>query len=116
MSYLSKDVREGLDAARTARLKTRSRLRVRAGELEFVVLRHWATGFALAAEDAPKLPGRVDLYDGPRHLCQALILASTEEGGERVFEFKYATPVTATAPPADFARDPDAPAGLLPPA
>jgi len=116
MSYLPKDVHDGLEAARTARRKTRSRLRVRAGGHEFVILRHWANGFALAAEDAPRLPGRVDLYDGSRHLCQALILASTEEGGERVFEFKYATPVTDIAPAADFARDPDAPAGLLPPA
>ena len=116
MSFLPKDVRDGLDAARIARLKARSRMRVRAGGHEFFVLRHWQTGFALAAADAASLPGRVDLYDGARHLCQALILASTEEGGERVFEFKYATPVAETAPPADFARDPGAPAGLLPPA
>ncbi|MEE4119430.1 MAG: hypothetical protein V2I65_10480 [Paracoccaceae bacterium] len=116
MSYLPQEVRDGLEAARVSRLKTRSRMRVRAGGHEFVILRHWDTGFALAAEDAASLPGRVDLYDGARHLCQALILASTEEGGERVFEFKYATPVADAAPPADFARDPDAPVALLPPA
>lgn len=116
MSYLPKDVRDGLDAARAARRKRPGRLRVRAGDREFVILRHWETGFALAAADGAGLPGRVDLFDGARHLCQALVLASTEEGGERLFEFKYATPVTDHAPPADFARDPDAPAGLLPPA
>jgi hypothetical protein len=114
MSYLPQDVCDGLESARLARLRSRSRMRVRAGGHEFVILRHWSNGFALSAEDAASLPGRVDLYDGARHVCQALILASTEEGGERVFEFKYATPVTDTAPAADFARDPDAPVALLP--
>ena len=113
MSYLPKEVREGLDAARTARRKRRSRMRVRAGGQEFVLLRHWKTGFALSVEDAANLRGRVDLYDGARHVCQALVLASTEEGGERVFEVKYATPATDAAPPADFARDREAPVALL---
>jgi hypothetical protein len=116
MSYLPKDVHDGLDAARIAKQRKRSRLRVRAGEQEFVILRHWETGFAMAAEDAVSLPGRVDLYEGARHLCQALIVTSTEDAGERVFEFKYATPAAGIAPPADFARNPDAPVGLLPPA
>jgi len=114
MPYLPRDVRDGLDAARGDRSGARRRLHVRTGGQDVVVLRHWTTGFAVAAEDAPALRGRVDLYDGARLLCRALVLASGEEGGERHFEFKYATRGAEDAPPADFARDEAAPAGLLP--
>ena len=113
--FLPLEVREGLAEARRLQRRARSRIRVRANGVEYPVLRHWDRGFALSADDAPNLRGLVDLYDGARHLCQALILASTEDEVERVFEFKYATPVTRTAPPADFARDEDAPVALLPP-
>lgn len=113
--FLPQEVREGLVEARRATRKARNRMRVRADGAEYPVLRHWDRGFALSVDDAPNLRGLVDLYDGARHLCQALIVASTEDDIERVFEFKYATPVTQTAPPADFARDEDAPVALLPP-
>ena len=114
MPYLPRDVRDGLDAARGDRSRARRRLHVRTGGQDVVVLRHWPTGFAVAAQDAPALRGRVDLYDGARLLCRALVLASAEEGGERHFEFKYATHGAEAAPPADFARDEGAPAALLP--
>lgn len=114
--FLPLEVREGLAEARKARRQARSRIRVRADGVEYPVLRHWNRGFALSVDDAPNLRGLVDLFDGARHLCQALIVASTEDEVERVFEFKYATRVTRTAPPADFARDADAPVALLPPA
>lgn len=114
--FLPREVRQGLAEAHRARRKTRSRVRVRVDGAEYPALRHWDRGFALSVDDAPNLRGLVDLYDGSRHLCQALIVASTEDEIERVFEFKYATPVTQTAPPADFARDEDAPVALLPPA
>ena len=114
--FLPREVRAGLVEARRAARTQRSRMRVRVDGAEYPVLRHWDRGFALSVDDAPNLRGLVDLYDGSRHLCQALILASREDEIERVFEFKFATPVTGTAPPADFARDADAPAALLPPA
>lgn len=112
--YLPKELRAELAEARLARKLAASRVRVKSEAGEVRVLRHWDGGFAVPAGDAAVLRGRVDLYDGARHLCQALILTSREEAGERVFEFKYATPSADAAPVADFVRDPNAPAGLLP--
>ena len=96
--FLPKEVREGLVMARKQNLRRKSRMRVTAGEHTFTVLRYWDTGFALDAEEAPNMRGLVDLYDGSRHMSQCLIVASLEEGGERVFEFKRATMAEDYAP------------------
>jgi len=112
-SFLPKDILDGLDAARRLARSRRSRMRVRMGERTYPVLRFWDGGLALAAEDAPKLRGLVDVYDGARHLAQCLIVASGQEGDEMVYEFKRAT-MAAERPPVDFARSDEAPAGLLP--
>lgn len=112
--YLPKELRAELVEARLARKLAASRVRVKTETGEVPVTRHWNGGFAVAAGDARALRGRVDLYDGPQHLCQALILTSREEGGERVFEFKYATRPANHAPLADFVREADAPTALLP--
>ena len=111
--YLPKEVRAGLELARKANARKRSRLRIRVGDRDFTILRHWDQGFALDADDAPNLRGLVDLYDGARHLSQCLIVASSKDAGEMVYEFKWATPATDTAP-RDYARDEDAPVALLP--
>ena len=110
--YLPKEVRDGLEAARQAGLKKRSRLRVHDGDAVYPVLRFWESGFALDAEQAPHLRGLVDLYEGSAHLYQCLIVASQEEGGELRFEFKRNTAASATAP-LDFPRDESAPIALL---
>ncbi|MEL6206320.1 MAG: hypothetical protein AAFR47_13560 [Pseudomonadota bacterium] len=112
--YLPREVRDGLQEARLARKLSKSRVRVRSGAGEFRVLRHWADGFAVAVADAPRLRGRVDLYDGTRHLCQALIVTAREEAGEQVYEFKYTTPVADGPPSPDHAKEPDAPVALIP--
>ena len=111
-TYLSKEVQAGLDAARKQALLKASRLRVQAGEDSWRVLRMWDRGIALDADTAPHLRGLVDVYDGARHVCQALIVASDIEGGEIVCEFKRATPC-ADRPPLDFAMDDHAPVGLI---
>jgi hypothetical protein len=113
LEYLSKDVREGLETARLRQARRLSRLRVQVGEAVFPVLRMWEDGIALDAALTPHLRGRVDVYDGARHLCQALIVASTVENGELVCDFKRSTAVTDKAP-RDFWVDENAPAGLLP--
>jgi hypothetical protein len=59
------------------------------------------------------LRGLVDVYDGSRHVFQCLIMASSEENGQRVYEFKRSTAVRDTAP-LDYWRDDDAPVGYLP--
>jgi len=113
MSYfLPKEVLEGLELARKRDLRAKSRLRVLVGDEAFVVLRFWETGFALDIEDAPHLRGLVDLYDGSRHLYQCLIVASDEDNGEMIYEFKRAT-AAVDKPPLDFCLDENAPIALL---
>ncbi|HFQ15823.1 MAG TPA: hypothetical protein ENK41_05650 [Rhodobacteraceae bacterium] len=110
--YLPKEVREGLERARKAALRKKSRLRVRAGDEVFAVLNLWEDGFALDREDAPHLRGLVDLYDGSRHLYQCLIVASEEDGAQMKYDFKRSTEVRAKAP-LDFVRDENAPVALI---
>lgn len=96
--FLPKEVREGLEQARKQSLRKKSRMKVKVGDQTFTVLRHWEDGFSLDAEEAPRLRGLVDLYDGGRHLSQCLIITSAEGDGERVFEFKRATVASDNAP------------------
>lgn len=110
--YLPKEVREGLELARKRDLKKKSRLRVRIGEQDFTILRYWENGFSLDAEDAARLRGLVDIYDGARHLSQCLIVASEQTGEEMVYEFKRETQARDKAP-LDFERDTNAPVALI---
>lgn len=110
--YLPEYLREELELARKRKLRKKSRMRVKAGNLHFTILRHWDTGFALDAEDAPHLRGLVDVYDGTRHLSQCLIVASAQDGGQMVYEFKRATPHSDKAP-LDYEIADDAPVALI---
>lgn len=112
-NMLPAEVREGLERARRADVRRRSRLRVMVGDEAFRVLRLWDNGFAVEAGTAPQLRGLVDIYDGTRHLWQCLIVASAEENGEMIYEFKRHT-AAVDRPPLDFAREDDAPVALLP--
>lgn len=96
--FLPKEVREGLREARKLSQRKKSRLRVRVGDQVFTILRYWDEGFALDADDTPHLRGLVDVYDGARHLSQCLIVASEEDEGEMVYEFKRATAAFDQAP------------------
>ena len=78
-TFLSKEVREGLEAARLASLRKASRLRVQVGDDIHPVLTLWKNGFSVEAAVAPHLRGLVDLYDGANHLYQCLIVASEAE-------------------------------------
>jgi len=112
--FLPKEVREGLEKARKAALRRKSRLRICAGGETFQILRLRQDGFALDAETAPHLRGLVDIYDGSKHLYQALVVASREDEdrGELLFEFKRNTAATDKAP-LDFYRDENAPIALI---
>ncbi|SDE59668.1 hypothetical protein [Limimaricola pyoseonensis] len=101
--YLTREMREAMEAARRAAQRRSGRLCIHDGEDVHPVLRMWEDGFALAAKDAPILHGFVDLYDGPRHLYQCLVMTSRVEEGERVYEFKRHSRVNET-PPVDFER------------
>lgn len=87
-------------------------MRVQVGDVVFPILRSWPDGFALEAEHAPHLRGLVDVYDGSRHIMQCLIVASSVEGGEVIYDFKRATPITDRAA-LDYLRDENAPVGYL---
>ena len=110
--FLSKELREGLAQARKLAARNKARMRVRIGDDTYPVLRVWKNGFSLDAEDAPHMRGLVDLYDGGRHTAQCLIIASEEDGGEMRYEYKRATQAHDRAP-LDFAREENAPAGLI---
>ena len=111
-TYVPLAVQEGLDAARLARLRAASKLRIQTADGYFRVLRLWEGGFSVASDDAPHLRGFVDLYDGPTQLFQCLIVASSEEAGEMRYEFKRMTAVSHT-PPSDFEREADVPLALI---
>lgn len=112
-TFLSDEVKAGLEAARKAALRKGSRLRVHVGEQSYPVLRLWETGFAMELETAPKLRGFVDLYHGGVHLYQCLIVASSEDGDEMQYDFKRKT-AASDEPALDYTRDPNAPVALLP--
>ena len=101
--FLPKEVREGLELARKQSLRKKSRMKVKAGDRTFTILRFWEEGFSVDADDAPHLRGLVDVYDGGRHMSQCLIIASEEEQGEMVFEYKRAT-IAADNAPLDYER------------
>ena len=113
LEFLPKEVRDGLEAARRRDRSQRSRLRVQLGEAVFPVRRHWGGGFALDAARLSQLRGWVDLYDGSRHLCQCLIVASVVEDGELICEVKSMT-LAADGPAPDFWRGENPLAGYLP--
>ncbi len=110
--FLPKEVREGLEMARKHAMLKKSRLRVRIGDDAYPVLKLWETGFTLDADTAPALRGLVDLFDGSRHLYQCLIIASQQESGQMIYEFKRNTAV-ADRPAVDYVRDENAPVALL---
>lgn len=111
-TYISPEVQAGLDAARKKALKSRHKLRVEVDGHSFRVLRFQDDGFTLDIDNAPKLRGLVDLFDGSKHLYQCLIVATEELGGEMRYEFKRAT-LAADSAPVDFFKGENAPVALL---
>lgn len=113
LEHLPEDIRRGLEEARRRDRRRRSRLSLHVDGEVVPLLRMWDDGFALDAECAPGLRGLVDIYDGPRHIAQCLIIASALDGAEMTYEFKRATTV-ADGPARDFGEDAERPSGYLP--
>ena len=111
-THLPDAVKKGLEDARVAMLRKSGRLCVHADDNVFRVVKLWDNGFSVLAEDAPRLRGLVDLYDGPQHLMQCLIVASEEADGVMSYDFKRATQV-ADRPPVDFERGRPQPKALI---
>lgn len=109
---LPEAIRLGLEQARKAAMRSSSRLCVHDGEEVYRIHELWDGGFAIDAELGDKLRGRVEIYDGARHLYQCLIIGSEVNGDLRVFEFKWLHAVADKAP-TDFVLPDFVPAGLI---
>ncbi|MEX0968938.1 MAG: hypothetical protein WD046_00685 [Paracoccaceae bacterium] len=112
MSYLSKEVLDGLRSAERRGLGRKHRLRIQVDGKTYPILDLWDDGFAIAADVAPTLRGYVDLYDGARQMAQCLIMRADEDGDVLTYTFKWRTEVFAS-PPVDFERDPETPVAYL---
>jgi hypothetical protein len=112
LEHLPDDIRRGLDVARLRNERKSHRLCVHLNDAVFPIRRLWDDGFAIDSARAPKLRGLVDIYDGPRHLLHALVIASELEDGEMRYEFKQATEVSYQ-PARDYVEEVPAPSGFL---
>jgi len=112
LEFLPEDIRRGLLAAQDRPRRGAHRLCVHLGDAVFPLLRLWDGGFAVDTTRTPRLRGLVDVYDGPRHLSQCLIVAASSDGDQTVYEFKRETAVNDRAP-LDYAPDDSQPAGYL---
>ena len=112
-NFISDEVRLGLQRAHTKALERKNRLRVQSGAVSTPILRSWDGGFATAAESAPALRGRVDIYDGSKHLYQCLVIFSSREGNEMIYEYKRHTP-TEDRRIVDYDEADDKPVALIP--
>jgi hypothetical protein len=101
--FLPKDLLDQLNAARRQNRRKRATRVVHVGDEAFPILDYTDGGFAVDADDVPRLRGLVDIFDGPRHLTQALIVASAQDGDLMRYEFKRNTPAETSAP-VDFER------------
>jgi hypothetical protein len=110
--FLPRDLQEQLAAARRQNRRKRATRVVHVGDEAFPILDYSDSGFAVDAEDVPRLRGLIDIFDGSHHLTRALIVASARDGDLMRYEYKRNTPAVTTAP-VDFERSPEQPAGLL---
>lgn len=112
-SFLSQSVQDELVLAQKLARRRKATRAVHVGDEAYPIYEMTGAGFAVDADDAPRLRGFIDIFEGSRHLYQALIVASAQDGDVMRYEFKRNT-ATATQPPADFEREVPATAGLLP--
>ena len=96
--FLPKEVMDGLRAAQKRDMRRKSKRRVHIDDCVFPILDFSENGFAVDAEKTPHMRGHVDIYEGPRHLYRALIVASAEDGDLMRYEYKRNTAAADTAP------------------
>ncbi len=95
LEHLPEDIRLGLEAAQNRAARKGSRLCVHMGDDVFPILTLDDTGFTVDRQRVPKLRGLVDIFDGPRHLSHALIIAASEDGHTMTYDFKRESLVKA---------------------
>ena len=111
--FLPKAVRDELATAQRQARRRRATRVVHVGDEAYPILEMTERGFCVDAEDAPHLRGLIDIYDGPRHLYRALIVASEQDGDLMRYEFKRNT-AAQTRAPVDFETPGEVVAGYLP--
>lgn len=112
LESLPKSIWNELHAAQSKAAAKTNRLRVEVNGESYRIERMTSTGFALDLEDAPKLRGLVDIFDGGRHISQCLIVAAAQDGAQMVYDFKRNT-AAGDGAPLDFERIENAPIALL---
>jgi len=112
LEFLPEDIRRGLEAAKARAARKGSRLCVHVGEQVYPLLSLNDSGFAVDLHKVPRLRGLVDIYDGPKHLSSALIIAATEDDHRMTYDFKRETRVMQN-PIRDYVEEHAAPAGYL---
>lgn len=110
--YLPKEVRAQLAAARMMSRRKKATRSVHIGDEAFAILDMSHNGFAVDAVKAPRMRGLIDIYEGPSHLYQALIVAASRDGDLMRYEFKRNTAAVRAAP-VDFEQAESRPIGLL---
>jgi hypothetical protein len=111
--FLPQSILDELATARRAARRRRATRVVHVGDEAFPILEMSENGLCVDAANAPRLRGLIDIFDGPRHLYQALIVASERRGDLMHYEFKRNTAAVSHAP-VDFETSDDRPAGYLP--
>jgi len=112
LEFLPEDIRRGLEAARSRAARQKSRLCVHVGDDVFPIQKLDDFGFTVDLRRVPPLRGFVDIFDGPKHLSRALIIAASEDGHAMTYDFKRETPVKETRI-RDYAEERVGPSGYL---
>ena len=111
-NFLANEVRKGLEQASKRAQLSSNRLCVHAGDQVHRMTQSFENGFSLPSTVGLDLRGLVDVYDGPKHLYQCLIVCAEQVGDAVHYEFKRMTDAHEQ-PPADFVRVEEAPIALL---
>ena len=111
-AYFSEDVLVGLKEARQKQTSRKSRFCIHVSGEVFPIIRLMDDGFEVASEKTPHLRGLVDVFDGPSHLWQCLIVRADK--GEVVTRYEYKRQTMADGRPArDYAEEGVRPVGYL---
>jgi len=95
-----------------AEVEAGSRLSVSIDDRTYRLLSVSEDGFAIRAEEAPRLSGFVMMVDAAGTVSRCLVVLAEEERGVRYYEFKQRTEDRG-APLVDYVRGKDAPVALL---
>lgn len=97
-TYLSAEVREGLERARQKASPRSRRLALHLGDDVYPIRRVWNDGFAIELGRVNRLRGHVEIHEGSRHILTCLIAATDVQDDELICHFKRVSPVLDRAP------------------